>query len=619
MRRLFTFIFFFSLLIACAVVSSAREEDQTAENDLEIQYDVSVTADRLEESLKEKTDSITVITREDIERQQWRYVTDALREVPGLAVVQSGSSGKTTSLFLRGGNSEQVLVMINGVQVNDPFFGGIDIQNITTDNVERIEVVRGPQSPLYGSDSIAGVVNIITRSGSPDTQISASFEAGSFETFREKAGISGSNKRATYSLNYSRQDSEGQFDNDEFNQNNFSGNVGFAFSDQTELDVIAQVHDSHVGIPFDSTNDPSPLRDQDTEMSVLGTSLKHMDGEYLNLTGRVSFTFLDFVFEDPNDPFLILNEHDSNTFQAGLQNDFQLSGNDTLTIGYEFEHQGLDAGDSFGAIPDLDAYDTNVHAIYAQNKWEGERWILTAGFRFDHHNTFGSTLNPRVSVAYRPNADWKLRGSFGTGFRAPTAGDLFFPFYGNPDLEPEKSDSWEFGIDHFWNEHALFSASFFRNDYEDLITFDPNTFIAGNIAAALSQGLELSQSLQYGDWQLVASYTYLDTKDEIEDHQLLRRPRHSGSARIGYEREKWGANFRVLGVGERLEADFSVFPTQNVLNPGYVKADIAAHYRLNSWMKVNGRIENLFDDEYSEALTFPAPGISAYAGVEFGL
>ena len=207
MRRLFTFIFFFSLLIACAVVSSAREEDQTAENDLEIQYDVSVTADRLEESLKEKTDSITVITREDIERQQWRYVTDALREVPGLAVVQSGSSGKTTSLFLRGGNSEQVLVMINGVQVNDPFFGGIDIQNITTDNVERIEVVRGPQSPLYGSDSIAGVVNIITRSGSPDTQISASFEAGSFETFREKAGISGSNKRATYSLNYSRQDS----------------------------------------------------------------------------------------------------------------------------------------------------------------------------------------------------------------------------------------------------------------------------------------------------------------------------------------------------------------------------------------------------------------------------
>jgi vitamin B12 transporter len=606
-------------LIACAVVSSAQEDEQTNENNPEIQYDISVTADRLEESLKEKTDSITIITREDIERQQWRYVTDALREVAGLAVVQTGSAGKTASLFLRGGNSEQVLVMINGVQINDPFFGGVDIQNVTTDNVERIEVVRGPQSPLYGSDSIAGVINIITRSGTPDTRITASFEGGSFETFREIAGITGTSKGATYSLNYSRQDSQGQFENDEFDQNSFSGNVAFAFNEQTGLDAIVQVHDAHVGIPFNSTNEPAPLRNQDTLMTVIGTSLKHMDGEYLNLTGRVSFTFLDFVFADPNDPFLTLNEHDSVTFQAGFQNDFQLSVEDTVTIGYEFEHQGLDAGDSFGAIPDLDAYDTTVHAVYAQNKWEGKRWILTAGFRFDHHTTFGSTWNPRISVAYKPNADWKIRGSFGTGFRAPTAGDLFFPFYGNPDLEPEKSDSWEFGIDHFWNEHALLSVSVFRNDYEDLITFDPNTFIAGNVAAAVSQGVELSQSFEYGNWDLAASYTYLDTQDEIEDHQLLRRPRHSGSARIGYQQEKWGASFRILGIGERLEADFSVFPTQNVFNPGYVKADLAAHYRLNSWMKVNGRIENLFDDEYSEVLTFPAPGIAAYAGVEFGL
>lgn len=354
-------------------------------------------------------------------------------------------------------------------------------------------------------------------------------------------------------------------------------------------------------------------------MTVIGSSLQHSSGDYLNMKGRFSFTHLDFLFEDPEDTFSALTKHISRTFQAGLQNDFQISGVDTLTIGYEFEQQGIDASDVAGPIPDLNNFDTNINAMYAQNKWESKQWIFTTGFRFDHHSTFGSTVNPRISVAYRPSSEWKIRGGFGTGFRAPTAGDLAFPFYGNPNLDPEKSKSWEFGVDHYWTEHAIFSASYFRNDYEDLITFDPNTFIAGNVAKAKSQGLELSQSADYGNWHWVASYTFLDTEDEIEKHQLFRRPRHSGSARIAYERSSWGASLRVLGVGQRLEADFSTFPTQNVFNPGFVKVDLAGHYRLNSWLKIHGRIENILDDEYNEALLFPAPGIAAYGGVEFGL
>ncbi|MCI0605561.1 TonB-dependent receptor [bacterium] len=617
MRRFFTFTLFFFCLNFAAVLS-AQDENETQELDQEIKYDISVTADRLEESLKDKTDSITIITRDEIERQQWRYVTDALREVPGLAVVQSGSPGKTTSLFLRGGSSDQVLVLIDGVQINDPFFGGVDIEDITTDNIERVEIVRGPQSPLYGSDAIAGVINIITRTSSRETQMNASFEGGTFETFREKAGVSGSKEKATYALTYSRQDSKGQFDNDEFRQNNVSATGGYAFSNTTELSVNARVHDSHIGIPFSFADTPSPFRNQDTQMTVIGTSLQHSSGDYLNLKGRFSFTHLDFLFEDPEDAFSTLSKHTSRTFQAGLQNDFQLSGTDTLTIGYEFEQQGIDASDAAGPIPDLDDFDTTVNAIYAQNKWESEKWIFTTGFRFDHHSTFGSTVNPRISVAYRPRPDWKIRGGFGTGFRAPTAGDLAFPFFGNPDLDPEKSKSWEFGIDHYWTEHAVFSASYFRNDYEDLISFDPNTFIAGNIAKAKSQGLELSQSADYGNWHFVASYTFLDTEDEIEKHQLFRRPRHTGSARIAYETTQWGTSLRILGVGKRLETDFSTFPSQNVFNPGYVKVDLAGFYRLNSWLKLRGRIENLLDDAYSEALTFPAPGIAGYGGVELG-
>jgi vitamin B12 transporter len=620
MRRLFVSTFFLiCILLNFSVVLSAQEESETIDQDDEITYEISVTADRLEESLKDKTDSIEVITREEIERQQWRYVLDALRDVVGLTVVRSGSPGKATSLFLRGAGSAQVLVLIDGVQINDPFFGGVSIENVTTDNVERIEVVKGPQSPLYGSDSIAGVINIITQTGEAGTQVNASFEGGSFETFREQIGVAGSTGNASYSLAYSRQDSAGQFDNDEFRQNNFSGNANLAFSNTTELSVNARVHDSQTGIPFNAFNAPAPLRNQDIQLTVIGTSLHHVGGDYVNLKTRFSFTHLDFLFEDPEDVFSTLSEHVSRTFQAGVQNDFRLTTEDTVTIGYEFENQGLDASEVGVPVPDLDDFDTTIHAIYAQNKWESAHWIFTAGLRFDHHNTFGDTFNPRISAAYRPQPDWKIRGSFGTGFRAPSAGDLAFPFFGNPDLDPEKSKSWEIGVDHYWDETAVISASFFRNDYEDLITFDPNTFIAGNIAEAKSQGLELSGSIRYNNWHLAASYTFLDTEDKIEKHQLFRRPRHFGSARLAYDAHKWGAGIGLLSVGERLETDFSVFPSRNVFNPGYVKVDVVGHYRLNSWLKLHGRIENLLDEEYSEALTFPAPGIAAYGGVEFGL
>ncbi|MCI0417515.1 TonB-dependent receptor plug domain-containing protein, partial [bacterium] len=287
MRRLFIFSLLYTFLTLSSVCF-AQDEQQPADPDQEIEYEISVTADRLEEPVKEKTDSVTIITREDIEQQQWRYVVDALREVPGLTVVRSGSPGKTTSLFLRGGNSEQVLVLIDGVQINDPFFGGVAIEEVTTDNVERIEIVRGPQSPLYGSDAMSGTINIISRKGEVGTQASASFEGGSFETFREKAGILGSSGRASYSLAYSRQDSQGQFENDEFRQNNFSGNTNFAFSDTTELSVNARVHDSHTGIPFSFADVVSPLRNQDTQLTVIGTSLRHSEGEFVNLKTHFS-------------------------------------------------------------------------------------------------------------------------------------------------------------------------------------------------------------------------------------------------------------------------------------------------------------------------------------------
>lgn len=600
-----------SILIFALSLSFAFSADD--EDDTKINYEVSVTADRLEEQPNEKTDSITVITQVDIQRNQWHYVMDALREVPGLAVVQSGSPGKTTSLFLRGAESAQVLVMVDGVQINDPYLGDINIENISTDNVERIEVVKGPQSPLYGSDAIAGVINIITRHGEGPTRIHALSDAGSFQTYREKAGVSGGKQAWDYSASFSRFDSQGQFENDEWGENSFSASTGYRFSENSRLAVNGRLYDAHIGIPFNGT-EPTPLRNSDSKLSLIGSEFTHS-----NLKTRFSFTHIDFLFEDPQDTSFPLTKHNSNIFEFDFQNDLHIGTKDTFTTGYELQTEGISADDSNGPVPVLDGLDTTTNALFVQNKFESAQWIFTAGVRWDHHTRFGNTVNPRISAGFHPARNWKIHGSFGTGFRAPTAGDLAYPFYGNPDIKPEKSKSWEVGVDHNLNQKVLVSATWFRNHYDDLISFDPNTFVAGNVAKAKSQGLELSSTINIRSWHFIAAYTYLDTKDEIENHPLFRRPKNSGSIRAEYETQKWGAALRLSVVGNRFERDFSSFPFTNVTNPGYNTTDISAHYRIKSSFNLLGRIENLFNVDYEEVIGFPAPGIGAFGGVEFGL
>jgi vitamin B12 transporter len=221
-----------------------------------------------------------------------------------------------------------------------------------------------------------------------------------------------------------------------------------------------------------------------------------------------------------------------------------------------------------------------------------------------------------VGVAYRFTEETKARASYGRGFRAPSAGDLALPFYGNPNLKPEKSESWEVGIDHYLGARTSISASWFHNDYEDLITFDPQTLIAGNVSEAMTQGLELAGSVQYGAWNFWGGYTYLDTEDKTTDLELFRRPKHSGNFRISYQTQKWGAGWSTYGYSERLETDFRVFPSVNVFNPGFSQSDFAVHYQIVPALRLKARVENIFDKDYEAVLGFPAPGRGAYAGIE---
>ncbi len=618
MRRITFLLLLVPLFSATILFADEKPEDTTDKNP---SYQITITADRLEESVTQTSDSVSVITRDEIETHQWHYVLDALRQVPGVSIVQSGSPGKVTSLFLRGAGSAQVLVFIDGIPINNPYFGGISFEDLTTDNVERIEVLKGPQSPLYGSDSIGGVIQIISRKGQQGNQIHAGFEAGSFQTFREKAGISGAQDAFDYALTFSRQDSDGQTSNDAFNENVISGRGGIRLSDRTNLSFTGQMYDSEIGIPFHFVFDPilfatvieaSPLQRGTSNLALIGTGLQHTSGAYLNLNASFAYTRRDFHSEDPG-TFFAASDNKSDVFQLTLQNDFQLGAGNTLSAGYEYEHQKIEAQDSSNGSYPLKSVDDN--ALFVQDKLESGPWILTAGVRWDHYNTFGDTTNPRVSVAYKLQEEWKVRGSYGRGFRAPSAGDLGLPFFGNPDLKPEQSESWEVGTD-YYHHNSDFSASYFHNAYDDLITFDPATFIAGNVANAKAQGLELAYSTSYGNWRFGAGYMFLDTEDEATGLQLPRRPKHSGSFQVAYKTSRWEASLNLNSIGDRLESDFLAFPPADVFNPGYTKLDLAGRYELLSWLKLKGRIENLTDAEYEEVLFYKAPGIGFYGGFD---
>ena len=595
-------------LILLAGYVSAQEPDNTVPENPD--YQITVTADRLEEPITDKTDSITVITRDQIEAHQWNYVIDALRQAPGITILQSGSPGKVTSTFLRGGSATELLVLLDGVPINNPYFGGVDLENLTTGNVDRIEILRGPQSTLYGSDAMAGVIQIFTRRGQGPASAELKFEGGSFQTYRENFGLHGAGGRFDYSLDYSRQDSDGITGNDEFRQNVFSARTGFRLNGKTEISAFGRAYDSHAGIPFDAFLQPAPLQNQDSSLWLVSGGIQHHSGDHVNLNATISYNDRGYTIEDPQSLFVPLTQNDSGVTQFNLQNDSHFGGY-TLSAGYEFEHQAIQGADITGRFLDETI---NNQAAFVQNKLESGPWILTAGVRWDHFNTFGDTVNPRVSAAFKFSNTSKIRGSFATAFRAPTAGDLYYPYYGNPDLKPEKSKSWEIGFDRYLG-NAAFSASWFRNDYDDLITFDPVTFLAGNVAKAKTQGLEVSGSYSVAPWKFSASYMYLNAKDEVADRRLYRRPEHTGSFSAGYETRRWGATAGVTAVGNRLETDYRLSPATDVENPAFVTIDIAAHYRITRTLDAVGRVGNLADQSYEQILGYPSPGIAFYAGI----
>lgn len=598
------------------------EPEQTLE-------EVVVTAARVPESLSRTTADVTVITRQELERRQLTTVLEALRTVPALNVVQSGTSGSVTSVFARGGNSSHTLVLIDGVRVNSPTNGIFDFANVTTEGVERIEVVRGAASALYGSDGLTAVINIISRKGEGGPRSTVRVDAGSYQTFREQAQSSGRVGPVGYAVDVARMDSSGKFPHDEYNNTAGAARLDYQALPNLNLDLSARYTHAFKNLPAvpGRTDFNTGLLDgtQSSREDLTSVSLgaSHAPTSWWDHRLQLSLVQDTVDFRDPlaafppppSFPFSTPFDTETTRLAADWQHNIRPVAWDTLTLGFQIDQAKADQMDQFATR--VVHKTLSDYAFYGQNQvtlWD--RLILAAGVRGDENSTFGTHFSPKYSAAFLiPETSSKLRASYGEGFRAPSINDLAFPGFSNPNLKPEKNRSLEFGVDQgLWHDRIQMGLTWFQSRFRDLIQLSSGPlFIPVNVAHARTQGVEATLRVRPGfGLELAGGYTYLQTLDQNSQH-LLRRPANTWNVAVNYAPwDRVNLNSTLLYVGKRNDVDPTTFATTT--NFKYVKWDAGASVKvldqvgLLRKLMAFAKLENILGVRYQEVLGFPALG-----------
>lgn len=582
--------------------------------------------------------SVTVITAEQIARRGGQNnVAEILRGTAGLDVVRTSNPGSQTSVFLRGAGSQHTKVLIDGIPVNDPSSPNraFDFGNLSVDNIERVEIIRGPQSVLYGSDAIGGVINIITKKGSGPMTGRIGAQGGAFGTSNTAGNVSGSRGGVYYSAGGSYYQTNGfsaaatGTEPDGFLLGTFSSRVGWQPSENVNLDFVVRYNQGNTQIDNGFTNPPSDDLEDFTTIKQLSTGVRlHTVGEagiYEQLTAFYA-TNIDRGYNSIDSvlPF--------NTFQQQLHGmSQQVNSMHTLhlldltrvgfdvTAGGSYYTETMQSSDNFGSFFPTTSQDDG--AAYGQAVLRlGEGWYTTAGVRTDHYNLYGVHDTYRTTSIYRFAAtQTALRGTLGTGFRAPSIEDRFNPFSGNPNIQPEFSKGWDFGVEQpLFDGDVVTSVTYFRNDFSNLIQPNPVAgFQSQNIQNARATGLEFNTLFVLTPTATVTtSYTYTDTTDLSVGTAnyglpLIRRPRNKWSVVYNqrfFDRLNW--NVGLLYVGDRYDqpsAGRVLLQNYCVLNTGFV-------FDVSRRLQFFGRIDNAFNANYQELYGYNVASASGYAG-----
>ena len=581
---------------------------------------IVVTASSVPESVESTPASVSVITREDIDKQQARDVADVLREVPGVSIARTGSPGKSTTLFIRGGSSKQALVLWNGVEMNNAWLSGYDFGQLSTAGVEKIEVIRGPYSALYGSDAVSGVVNIMTTPSHSELHVDA---AGGGSGLRNGL-LSGALVNGIWTAYGSaeRRDDHGFAPNDDFTSDTFVAGVQAAPRASLSLGLFARHNSYDVGIPRNVNPTftafvPTLHRRQKGSESQFSLPIR-LDAGGLRCDLRFADSERNEKFGDPDAPFgPEFGNTDSSTRSARLSVQSRQTPAGVVTVGFEIERSNVDHTDSFGL--DVRHRSRDSRSLFAEDRFSksfGRGALeLALGARYDHFDTFGSQLSPRVGAAWvAGNSKW--RAAYGAGFRAPAIGELYLPFFGNPRLDAERSRNVEIGFDRYMRETTI-SITAFRSDYDNLISYDVVANRFGNIARARARGVELSSSRRFGNFSAAISYTWLKAIDASTGEQLARRPKSSGSLLVGYDFKPLSTELVIVHAGRRPDVT-DLAPFGAVMSAPYTTADITLRYNAGA-LSPFVKVENATNRRYDEVFGYPSAKRRAIAGVRYSL
>ena len=645
MTRKLTLLPLLFFLLPVLLIADGKNDKETPPP---LQHEIVVTATRLETPAKEVASSITVITKAQIEKMNRSTLLEVLQEVPGLMVIQNGGKGAAANIFLRGANSEHTLVLMDGIELNDPMTPSrsSDLAHLSLQNVERIEILRGPQSTLYGSDALGGVINIITQRGTGKPKVALSSGGGSYGTVTSAAGLSGASKKGNYSLGISylqtrgitaaSQAYAGNKERDGYRNFSFSGRLGYSPNPNLDFDLVLHALTTKTDIDnYGGAYGDDPNNYQFYDSVFIKGQIRTLGwkNRWEQKLGLAVVSSQRKNQNDPDDAHLFDSERGffkSRLVKVDWQNNFFLHESNTLTVGAAYEQeQGNSEYDSqsvWGPYTSVfPLQKESIAGIYVQDQIRlAGRLFTTVGLRFDRHRRSGEALTYRIAPAYViEQTGTKIKATLGTAFKSPSLYQLYAPGtmwgrIGNLSLKPEEARGWDAGVEQsLWGGRILVGATYFSNTYKNLINFE---MVQGyvNIGRAVSRGVEVTfEASPLRSLLCRASYTRTEARDKDQDTYLLRRPKDKAQANLDYQFTSRGhLSAGVIFIGRREDIDYADWPYPRISLPGYALLNAALSYDLASQVQVFANLENILDAKYEMIYGYGTPGFSVFGGVK---
>ena len=606
-------------IIASLIALAFASPSYSAEN-IELD-DVVVTASRTPQPRESVIADVSVISADEIQRSGQATLVELLQLQPGIEITSNGGAGKTAGIFVRGTNSSHVVVLIDGIRVSSATLGTTTFENLPITQIDKVEILRGPATSLYGQDAIGGVIQIFTKKGQGKTKFYGGVGYGTYDTKIVEAGVSGQINDTSFALNLSASDTDG-FSAIDTNNPNFNDDDGYRnFAFNTSLtqklaeghEIGVQLFKSDGNTRFDNSFNLGNFSSKaDIEQQSLAFTSKNQFLPFWLSSLKVGFSQDKVKSYDEIDAFVNPfnpTKFDTEQTQINWQNDLSLPVG-TLTLMYDRLEEDVESTTDYDKTNRINegyvaSYLANIGAHSAQ-----------LSLREDHNSQFGNYLTGGVGYGYSFNQNWRATASYGSAFKAPTFNDLYFPGFNNPDLKPEKSDNIEASL-RYQDGSTSLSATIYENKIRNLIAFDFATFTIENLNKAVIQGLSLAGSQRWGNLQLQANADIQSPRDDATDNLLARRANRHGALNLTYNWGDWRFGAEATASSKRYN---------NLANTvglgGYALLNLTTAYKVNQDWTIQARANNILDKNYvlavdGNGINYNTPGANLFVNVRY--